>query len=83
MTTEQRNEFWNGATVYAHQSLPVAILFGLLPNGCGNGGRVYVILMDQKLIWALCFDIPWRKCQGRKIFEVECDDGLRTTGYGG
>lgn len=57
--------------MYAHQSLPAAMRFGLLPNGCENCGGVQGILMDQKLIQALCFDIPRRKRLERKISEVK------------
>ena len=44
--------------MYVHPSVPSAMLFGLFSNDSENCFWVQMILMDQKFIWALCFDTP-------------------------
>ena len=65
-----------------HQPLPSAMLGSLFAEYSHDHLRGQVILMDQKFIWALCFDTPGCQCVGRKILEVEGNDRLRSAGYG-
>lgn len=76
MSANDAGELRYSPLMYLKEALDSSAPFGLLLHLLNHHIRVEVVLVNQKVIWALCLHVPGSKRRFGEILEIESNDGL-------